>query len=143
LGSKGNITHIGIQDNQIEWISPCAQLCLILNGNNNDLFTIVQRVNYTVIVQYDPGCQFTADFQHCGVVHYDNNVDRNVHYEEMFTVLHEISDLNLEDHHERALATLPKVPRLDDLCRLHVSTKRINSQIVIPTNSVSFDECIH
>jgi hypothetical protein len=143
LGSKGSVTRIGIQDNQIEWISPCAQFCRILNGNDNELFKIIQRVNNTVIVQCDTGCQFTADFQHCGVVHYDENVDRNVHYDEMFSVLHKISGLKQRDRDERALTTLRKVPRLDDLCRLHVSTKRINSQIVIPTNSVSFDECIH
>ena len=64
----------------------------------------------------------------------------------LFKELTEITDRYTDDNHiNRGQAAIDKFEsfvRLDNLCRLHIATKRIRGEIVIPINNVAYDDCI-
>jgi hypothetical protein len=146
LDPTSKTLKIGIQENQIEWTSPCKGFCRVRNGNDNENLVILEGPkNNTVTVQCTPGCRFTGDFQHCGVRNTTTENAQNINT--LLTALTNFHRKYLDDNHQRrgtlAIDRLEKFSKLDTICRLHVATKSRNSKIVIPTNSVAFDDCIN
>jgi hypothetical protein len=146
MGLENPKIKLGIQNNQVQWLSPCKTKCRVLNGKDNELIDVDRTSTYCVVVECKVGCRFSGDLQHCGV----SNVVRDTEDYENRKILIKSIDKYKEGfekkkHEDLLHVIIPffqQFQRLDNLSRLFVSTKKVNSKITIPINSVSYDECI-
>jgi hypothetical protein len=146
MGVNNPKVQLGIQNNQIQWISPYKKKCRVVNGKYNEVLDVNRRGPYCLVVECNIGCRFSGDLQHCGV----DNCARKPEDSQILRKLTKSVDMLKNDYknkeHKQLLIANTKMlenfERLDNISRLFVSTKMANSKIAIPINSVSYDECI-
>jgi hypothetical protein len=146
MGINNPKVLLGIQNNQIQWTSPCKKKCRVVNGKYNEVLDVNRIGPYCHVVECNIGCRFSGDLQHCGV---DNCARKSEESQNLKTLIKSIDTLKNvyknKEHKQLLYAStkmLENVERLDNISRLFVSTKMANSKITIPINSVSYDECI-
>lgn len=142
LGSSGEML-VGVQKDRIMRETQGGKWCSI-EGADGARYEIVRESDTLVVLLVKGGVIFTGDFPHCGV----RNFSRGTRENEMLNNLNQkIQKIN-EEYATRPLSRsraivemLGRFPGLDQLSRLHCSTKTHDCSISIPFNMIGYAEC--
>jgi hypothetical protein len=129
---------LGVQRDEIELVT--YDRCKIVGGKDGETFNIVRETEHLVVIQAIPGLMFTGDLRHAGV----RNVSESDLVESFTEKLTEImGDKELSRTVLRAIVDmLCEFKGLNRICRLHCSTRLLDSKMRIPVNTIGFTECL-
>lgn len=153
LGRRHYI-FVGVQKDQVEWVDNNNNIhagknqkrkqCRIKQGLPHQIFDVVRENEQLVVLKVPNGCVFTGDFQHAGV----RNVASGSPEAELLVDVNQrlgaIAEKKIASDAKKAKAIMNmfcNFKGLDQLCRLHWSTKLRDSTMVIPRDSIGYTGC--
>ena len=143
MGKEKDGCLLGIQKREQISHDALRGKCSILKGDGTQYR--IQRENPDlVVIRVGPGgCQFTGDFCHAGVRNcsYGLTLDKTLStINEKFTN-YTTKTSTYKSRISKAISLLSDTANVQELCRLHVSTKMINEYLHVPENQVGLYGC--